>query len=210
MTPPIENLLQQLTEQIGWVLLHSVWQIAVIAVLFAVARAIIRSSQANTATASFRTYWLGCIALGLMALVPLLTTFAQNSRNVEGVHKGTTMFPALVEGMVIGSSESRFLELANPEVTDHEVDSVRFMAVAPSQPWIERSSGTFGTELISVLHRLGWLQPWLVVSWLLGVLLFSLRPMLGARQVYKLRRSMVPEVPRSLHRRGQHLGQELG
>ncbi len=56
------------TDRLGWTLLHFVWQGAVIAGVFAIARALLFRSFAPKAR-----YGLACAALGLMALAPAIT-----------------------------------------------------------------------------------------------------------------------------------------
>ena len=54
-------------ETLGWCLLHSIWQITAIAMLFWGAVQVLRNASPAT------RYWTGCISLILMAATPILT-----------------------------------------------------------------------------------------------------------------------------------------
>ncbi|HSU57237.1 MAG TPA: M56 family metallopeptidase [Candidatus Dormibacteraeota bacterium] len=56
--------------RVGWLLLHSVWQGAIIGLGFAFARLLFRRRSANT------RYAAGCAALGLIMLLPILTVYS--------------------------------------------------------------------------------------------------------------------------------------
>ena len=65
---PIQAFLSQpLTQSIGWALVHFLWQGALVALLFATARAHCRRSSANV------RYTVACFALLLMLLMPIVT-----------------------------------------------------------------------------------------------------------------------------------------
>ena len=53
-----------LAERIGWTLVHSVWQVALVAAAFAVAAFVLRRRSANV------RYVLGCVALAAMVAWP--------------------------------------------------------------------------------------------------------------------------------------------
>ncbi len=55
--------------QIGWALLHSLWQGVLIGVLFALMQLILKRRSANT------RYAVGCLAMGLLIMVPVGTFF---------------------------------------------------------------------------------------------------------------------------------------
>src|ERR1017187_10488323 len=56
-----------LTRQIGWVLLHSLWQGACVGALFALLRFALRRRSANL------RYLAGCLSLGVLLAAPVLT-----------------------------------------------------------------------------------------------------------------------------------------
>src|SRR5438874_2624429 len=68
--------------RLGWVLLHSVWQGALIGVLFAILRYGLRRRSANA------RYLAGCLALALLLIMPLATLFVDflSSPALRGDH----------------------------------------------------------------------------------------------------------------------------
>ncbi|HZL36035.1 MAG TPA: hypothetical protein VFC78_12035 [Tepidisphaeraceae bacterium] len=56
-----------LTQRLGWMLIHSVWQDTAIAALLAIALLLMRGAGSRA------RYALACAAMGLMVLLPILT-----------------------------------------------------------------------------------------------------------------------------------------
>ena len=202
------SLLQFFMAKITWLLFHALWQIALITLAFVVLRAIVRGTTQDPAKAAVRIYAIGCLALGAMVVGPLMTLLFQNIAQPQATASASTMFPELVDPFVIGSSESRFLVLPNPEVTPAEIAAARSMPATPPAGWIAATV----TRLESQLNQSAvWqsLQTWLATGWLVGVLLFSFRPIPGLREVRKLRHSMTEELPNSLSQLATRLTNEL-
>ncbi|TWU44956.1 Regulatory protein BlaR1 [Novipirellula aureliae] len=167
-------------QSIGWALLHSFWQIALIAVLYAIAAIVFRKR-----TPALR-YLLGCIAMAAMLLAPIVTLYVlQNS-----IRPVASEFTELPSTDSLGQSEPPVaadqstwevasVPTAIPAFTpDFQADS-RDLAAEADRPW-------FMEQATSVV------QPWLPVAtviWLLGVMLLSLRPLVGCLRVLTLRRS---------------------
>ena len=57
------------TQSVGWALLHSLWQITLIAALYAVAAVALRKRSASL------RYMVGCVAMAGMLIVPFATFF---------------------------------------------------------------------------------------------------------------------------------------
>ncbi len=113
----LANLLHHaLTHRIGWIVLHSLWQAALIAVGFALVRMALRRNSAES------RYLAGCIALLLLCLAPILTTLRMSAPALKNTHAATDQaarltspsslaeFPAppeILSGHGWGSSMSR-------------------------------------------------------------------------------------------------------
>jgi hypothetical protein len=76
--------------RLGWTLLHFLWQGTLIAIVFAVARALLsRSLSAHT------RYCMACTTLGVMTVTPLLTYSALARFRAEAAASSIwQMFPA--------------------------------------------------------------------------------------------------------------------
>ena len=118
-----------LANRVGLTLLHSVWQIGLLALLFATFRFVL-AKQKNAST---KIYWLGMATLFLSCALPMATfgliepkaesttafTFEEKTRNDLSVE------------MIPGSSESRFLLLPSP---NNEVAAVPCLLYTSPSP----------------------------------------------------------------------------
>ena len=174
---------------LGKILFNSLWQFLLIALLFQFARGILRLLVRKRAQYSNLVYWSGCLALLAMAIAPVVTAFwlVPEQQALVAEH---TLFPELVEPMVNESSEAKFLQLPNPEVTQREFEAVLAM---PSE------SGSATTQTFAQIFELlssaeGAIRqsyPWLVAAWMIGVLLFAFRPFLSLRRIGQLRSNAI-------------------
>ena len=65
----LQNIFQmQIIQRLGWTLVHFVWQAAAIALALAIALKLLRKSAANL------RYAIGCMALVLIVLMPMVTS----------------------------------------------------------------------------------------------------------------------------------------
>jgi bla regulator protein BlaR1 len=138
-----------MTHKLGWVLLHSIWQGGVVAIIYVVLRSVSRRCSADV------RYLIACAALLCIAASPILTLFyllpAQVSPHIEfdvaSIFR--TGFPATSHGVQVHSAA----------------------------PW---SFGDWNRFFDPVV-------PWLVVTWVGGVTLLSLRWLQGYWWVRHLR-----------------------
>ena len=170
-----------LANRIGLTLLHSVWQIGLLTLFFA----IVRFALTKQENASKKIYWLGVATLLLSCVLPMVTfglieaevqpttafTFQEETRNDLAVE------------LIPGSSESRFLLLPAPN------EDVSAVEVSPAE--VGRSESATGFASRSLWKAADWLPKqslfWIAVSWIVGATLFSLRTILGWVHVQKLR-----------------------
>ena len=173
----------------GWIqriddmLLHSLWQIAIIGLLFTIGRFLIRTltSQQN----AYWTYAWGCLCMFAIVVASLATLFIPNPS--EGYRAGLPQFDGIV--IVTGSQQH----------------------VAPShnswQAGVPFPVAESGFE--NVMKWFGHAN-WIVVGWLFGVCVVLMRPILGCYNIYKLMRGVSSEVPSNIKLIGNRLKTELG
>lgn len=144
---------------VGWTLIHSLWQGALIAALLGVVLIALRKAPAAWRHAAC------LIALVAMPVMPLLTSL-QSIRNA----------PVITSELSTGASEL-------PAAPAGQVAAPQRAAEPPT-----RSEAT-GVEPTSIARRnvdLEALFPWIVGAWLIGVLLLSLRVIAGFVGAHRL------------------------
>lgn len=153
-------------ERLGWVLLHSIWQLLAVAVLAAGSLRLLSRASSNT------RYWLLTISLGVAVLLPVVTWFWL-ARDAAGVAEAK-----------VSSPESGFLPTdSSPPlpfpigVATPDIPAPGLPDAAPPPQW--------PLQIESAVRP--WLS-WIVAVWTAGVLVCSLRPLLGWRMMRRLRR----------------------
>lgn len=175
---------QALVETLGWILLHSVWQLTVVAGLVLIADRLLRKAPSSS------RYLLQMFALMLMCGCPVMT-WLQMPELSDSL---TTKAPE--ESDSLAKLEPGDVALAAASVNDPmrasdvllEDSSAIAAEARPSIKW---------TEQVPAM-----LRPWLgtmVVAWSIGVLVFSLRPITGWVSVCRLRTRGTSAVPQSVH-----------
>jgi len=178
-------------ERLGWVLMHSLWQLSLMALLAAAAvRALRRSSAAAR-------YGVLAAALAVSVAAPVATWLIQSDAlrsrgtehsDIEVQPKRGPTLPA-DNSKEAGVAEIAILTPNRPpsigasELRPEEPPSIRTI-VQPTPTWSERAAAA--------------LQPWLawiVASWCFGIVVFSSRPLLGWHMLRRLRRIGVSPVP---------------
>jgi bla regulator protein blaR1 len=144
-----------LLEALGWTLLHSLWQGALIAVLLFFILLFVKQSQPR--------YLLSCAALLLMLLFPALT-FGTLYENPD--------VTASVENQIPPADVPVAINQTNQPVQTDELQTVslvgRANGIAPTKPFWR----------VDWRRHLTMVLPYAVVLWLLGVILLSLRLLL--------------------------------
>jgi len=161
------------THALGWALVHFLWQGAALAILLGVALAVIRPTAART------RYTLSIVTLAAMLVVPIATTLRlhepgfSSSSQTAGAAQQATEIPASASP---SPSPSPSPALSAP------VAAVK--SLAPSDSRLRQS-------LEPAL-------PWLVVLWVLGVLILSVRLAYGWMAARRLRTDGTRDVSASL------------
>ncbi len=174
-------------ERVGWLLVHSLWQFALIAL---VAAAGVRMMRRSSSAARYGVLVLAMLA---MTVAPLATWF---------------LLPSEASRATVATENHRPLPQAATQLISaaEAVESVQTDQIArATEPptTISAAEGPFGTTIRSYLSTVtATVQPWLttaVFCWCVGVLLFSLRPLLSLYVVRRLRRVGLSDVPAAVH-----------
>ena len=144
-------------ERIGWMLLHSVWQIALVAVVYAWVASLLRSRSANS------RYLVGCVAILLMVFAPVVTLCLSQPTSplVTDVATATSDVPQ--QGAIPESHESDFVVLDKSSQSGTSQDFARVRATAPLG-WLD---GFMSQRIRPML-------PMLVILWVIGVVLLKM------------------------------------
>jgi CubicO group peptidase (beta-lactamase class C family)/Zn-dependent protease with chaperone function len=169
------------SQVIGWTLLHSIWQITILAILFAVVRWFLVSEKRTTAA---KVYWLGCATLFLMMAAPMLTFISLEPTAVV-VDLEQDSRAALANAMVIGTSESKFLLLPNSAAPSSSSNTSQTHREFVTADQLHSESAALSFWEIASRRML----PFLTLGWFVGVIGFSIRPILGLCRVQILKAS---------------------
>ncbi|MHC4456676.1 MAG: M56 family metallopeptidase [Planctomycetota bacterium] len=175
---------QEAVQELGWTLVHFVWQGTVVALFLAILLRVLRKSAANL------RYIICCLALGVIVLLPVVTI------KLISVSIPTT---ASVEGAAVDlpMNENREVPVMEMPAADKPA-RVGSVSAVPAISWKEVS-----VELLEMA------LPYIVLGWLAGVLGLSVWHLGGWTQLQRLRRRMVKEVDASLHKKLTELSQLL-
>jgi len=166
-------------ERLGWTLVHSVWQLALVAGL-----AMVLNRLTCRATASTRYVMLVAMFL-ILAASPVVTWFLLPSESevvLSSVHD-TKSNNAISAGAATAISDSGPFDAGLPGAAG-PIETSESTA-GPITANIDVSNDSLQSRIRSVL------QPWLsviVVGWLVGACLFALRPVLSCWTVWRLKR----------------------
>jgi beta-lactamase regulating signal transducer with metallopeptidase domain len=168
------------SERLGWTILHSLWQIAAITAVFAASSLWLRRSSPRA------RYALGCLSLLAMVGLPLATFVSLGDARSQT--------SAVTAAAVRPMPTNRTAETPAPisdSAKEGPADSPGAAPVRSARPaW---------------MVLVGGLLPWLSGGWMLGVVLFSLRPLLGLWTVHRLRSRGLSPPPAGLTRLADNL-----
>jgi type II secretory pathway component GspD/PulD (secretin)/beta-lactamase regulating signal transducer with metallopeptidase domain len=183
----LENIIsQEIVQELGWTLLHFVWQAAAIALLLAILLKLLRKS-----TAKLR-YIIACLSLGLIVLLPIVT--------MQLVPVSVTHLPAGIEPArpPVALPTGQIGEMPTVKMTEFE-EVAEPQSTASIVLWKQRAAGLLEPTL-----------PYIVSGWLLGVFGLSLWHLGGWAQLQRLRKKMVKRVGVSLDTKLNQLAEKLG
>ena len=180
-------------EQVGWVLLHSLWQITLIAVIYWLLSFLLGKGSA------FSRYLVGCAALALMLVAPIATFCLLPSQQV-----------AIADSVEQDQEVASLSQLSNEEslapafvASDNSVENLIDIEPAPADQGVSTGATyTAPAEVPSMFERISSaVRPWLPVitaCWLIGVMLLLMRPVIGCLYVRRLKRFGLSPVPDSV------------
>lgn len=185
--------------RLGWTLVHSLWQIAVVAVIVASLLALLRRRSAQA------RYLVACVGLAAM-LVPPVVTYSLPSTEPDIIDSPIAM-PATVaeETLVPLPPLSRSaVESPPPALVPVSVDTgdaAHADASSPAAPVPSLPEGAGETSSRWV--------PWLAACWILGVLALSIRNLGGWFAAWRLKRFGTMPIPEPWPRRFSELKTRL-
>jgi CubicO group peptidase (beta-lactamase class C family) len=171
-------------QTLGLTLLHFLWQGTLIAIMFAVILYLFKGSSSTL------RYNLSCVALAVMVIVPI-ATFIYLLPSVKPVYN------FVEEPGVVPSSPTEVSTEPTEVLATETPNSVQETSVTP-QPYKLPTIKSFKQYL-----------PWLVVVWLLGVMILSIRLLGGLYLAHKLRTKGIKPVSEILETKLQELIQKL-
>jgi HEAT repeat protein/beta-lactamase regulating signal transducer with metallopeptidase domain len=157
----LETLLAQpWVMALGWALLHFLWQGTVVALLLAATLRALRARSTNA------RYAAACVALLLMAMLPLATMALINPTTPSEVASGLS-----------------------PDLAAQPAPQPLSVGVEPLHTSVQAASETALSQSWQFIRaaQLAPLLPWLILLWLLGVIGFSLRLIGGWLYTRRLR-----------------------
>lgn len=173
----------------GWTLVHSVWQIALLTIIFAAAMALLRRRSAQA------RYIVGCITLLAMLSLPaatflLLNGIATDPAVSRTIHlRSLAMSPVEAGESALANDDPEKSNAARNDASGVISDGVPRLSSA--MPALELAWDATRTYLRPCL-------PWATVFWLAGVFVLSLRPMSGWLYVRRLQRDCLAPLSESL------------
>jgi len=179
----------QFIERLGWVLVHSLWQFAAIAILAAVVARMLRRSSTILRYASL------VFSMGLIAVAPIVTGLVLSvNADVEALTAEYTTDASLAGNDPESAGRSSQMQLVpspgerqgvSPPNTTTGSSAVLTAERNTRRADAQALAGEFLHSIVEVLQP--WLT-WIVGFWAVGVLLCSLRPFVGWRTLQQLRR----------------------
>ena len=174
---------------IGWAIIHSLWQGGVIALVTAVLLSAARRSKPHV------RYMISLVALGAMVALPIATAFRPGT-SVRAETAATTPARPVVATITDFSASPSPTPTASPSPV-----------TATPLPELSSSEGTLGSRRVTSL--LDSAVPWLVVAWLIGLIVASVRLIGGFARTRRITRTATSAATRALEIRIEKLGERL-
>ncbi len=184
-------LSQPIVERIGWALMHFVWQGAAVALLLAVALRVLRRRSPNV------RYVAACLALVVMVAAPIATMLRMTPAPAMEAAAEPLPFalPEIAEPAPVAAPPIALHE--EPALPEPSPVSLPIPSPA-SRLWWERAFEVLEASL-----------PWIVIGWVIGVTLLSIRLLAGWMRVQRVRRSGARAAPDRLQETIKRLSHRL-
>jgi beta-lactamase regulating signal transducer with metallopeptidase domain len=175
-------------QTLGWTLLHFIWQGALVAILSAGLNVLLRRYSANI------RYAAACSAMLLMLILPLSTFYIISiSSTGEAAGQQAQANASTAVSTLRNTSSLQHQQINSPAEVDAE--ALLPPEAIPSENWAEDSFSS--------------LLPWLVLVWLTGAFLLSLRFLGGWTAAQKLKFRRVSPVARDWQETATRLSHRL-
>ena len=165
---------QPFFQALGWTLLHFIWQGALVGALFAGLNVLLRRQPANI------RYAAACSALLLMLILPLATLYIISTSSNDAASHRQTLSQASTSLVPAKTSAALAHQQANSPA-EVDPDALLPPEAMTSEAWAEDSFAS--------------LLPWLVLAWLAGALVLSLRFLGGWMAVQRLKLRRITSAP---------------
>lgn len=182
----------EIQERLSIVLAHFVWQGALIAALLAVTVSLLRVRRPNA------RYAASMVAFGLLMLSPVVTWFAapdlgpRVERAVVEINEPAKHSPSLTHRVTeAGEGDATGRGVALPvSMEPRDVANVPIVVESPQPILAEATPQIIDKPKTAMwVERLRMWEPWIIRGWLTGVVLLSLRLLLGAVGLWRWRRA---------------------
>ncbi|MEL6104832.1 MAG: M56 family metallopeptidase [Planctomycetota bacterium] len=171
--------------RLSWVLLHSLWQFALVAaVVFCVSRVLF-------STSSRAQYWSTCLGLLLLAACPIATWHVISDQTSSRTVSFAQVQASAEPKAIVATDASTIRSIAESPAA---IISVR---TAPGNPPFRATQNNV------------WNVRWLALAWMIGAALFSARPMIGFWGQHRLKRGAIGEASPELRRRLAQVATEI-
>lgn len=186
-----------LTEKLGWVILHSVWQLAICGLLAWIVCRLLRSASASA------RYVLLMSCMVIAVLAPVVTW---NRLTVRPAETPTAAQVVELEAIVLNETV--------PDLAEPSTSGIPVAASTATEPFapqhsesLDASSSGWQVRAVSALEP--WL-PTIVTVWIVGVVLFSIRLILSWATVWRLQFAGTSAVSDSIQQSLQKVKHKLG
>ena len=182
-------LAHKLFQALGWALVHFIWQGALVALTYAGAELWLRRASAQA------RYAAGCVGLLLMLACPVGTLLWCNATQPLSAHVQATS--------VLGSTSATALRVSTSNVT------VRDGALVQADDFLDDTLDAPAPFRLWLAERFPSALPWLVLAWLAGACVLSLRLAGGWLLARRLRREPAPLASRAWQETAARLARRL-
>ncbi len=210
----LHSLLEMpIVTRLGWVLLHSIWQVSAVALILALVLPLCRKRGARLC------YGACCAALLMTVALPAITFFlvpeqapvriasagAPEKLTVDSVHQDAPDIDEVRQGAAIRSERPLPILEDRPLAIERLVDNAT-SPPPPAVPVLEMVA-TFGRQIMAATSS--WL-PWVVVGWLLGVAALSLWNLGGWMAVQRLKAHGTSPISLAIQQAAERMARQLG
>ncbi|MBI1313696.1 TIGR03067 domain-containing protein [bacterium] len=182
---------ETLVERLGWVLLHSLWQFALVALL---AGAAVRALRRNSAS---MRHGVLVVAVAVLTSVPLATWMLLPAESPPDTFPTAEAVVPVPDAIPVVHAEFTVAPLPRDRVLLDEATQPPLMQPPTPANALQESLPDALSSTATARHRPLWLeqvtvalQPWLVwivAAWSCGAVLCSLRPLLGWHTLRRMR-----------------------